>query len=902
MSYNPTFSTAKKFNDASNPDYIEIKGIVKKIIFYNPDNDFSIIVLRKDDGEEIKCKGNFLVHEKDPIFLKGIMVYDSKYSEEQLKVETLSYYTPLTKEGLKNYLTKNPAFKGIGAVKAGYLSEYAENFENILFNTPEVFIQNCKCNDNDIEIMKDVITENQAMFVAATRLAGYGLSPNQITKLLKYHGNIIVGLIEENPYLLMEKVSGYGFKRCDKIALNKGIAKDFPPRIQAAITYCIDAIAQDGHCWIKQGDLKIEVMKLTNLQLQSEKVTEQIEFLIEKKNIVKDILVINGLQTEVIANSDIYSKEMYIVEKLNNGVYKTNSKKYLEIFNQHQEINQKGNRPLNQKQIEACLNSFNYNITLLTGYAGTGKTTSLRAVLTVFNQIGLTFELAAPTGKAARVMSKACGYPAQTIHKLLEYSQATGRFSRNKDNPLTCDVVILDEVSMLSTNLGYDLLQAIPFGRIRLMILGDHNQLPPVEQGNLLRDLINNKTLPTITLDQIMRNKGALQKNSKKILDGVLIRDGEEIETRKGLKDWYILDNFDSVEAIKEKIASSFLIGLPKFGYNSMKDIQVISPMKQQKSQLGTFHLNTFLQSKVQKHLYNVDVEPLKTIKKKKVENEVESDNDNEEIESYLKPKLYVHDRVINTRNNYEKELVNGEIGFVYDIYEKEDERGKLKQVVVIDFSTEKEEKIVEFENSEDGLGSIELAYALTVHKLQGSETPCAIVVCVKEHFRMLNRNLFYTGITRSQECGIIIGNSEGIKIAVNTKEIDKRRTFTKYYLKSLDYNKLEENYLSTTTNCIEKEIESTNSQITTFNNKSIEKEDENNLLLPNSKIINTENEDSKNTTINENIETIEIIAIVEEPKQQKIIQRENLATDTLRDLFPIWQEIKTEIHNNNNT
>ena len=393
---------------------------------------------------------------------------------------------------------------------------------------------------------------------------------------------------------------------------------------------------------------------------------------------------------------------------------------------------------LNGCQERAYLAAARHKAVLIAGGAGTGKSYVVARIAELYRNYGYSVALAAPTGKAARRIEQLVDMPARTIHRLLKYNGH--EFAKNENSPLRHDVIIIDEVSMLDVPLCYRLFKAIDFTKTNIVLVGDHNQLPPVGPGNIIRDILSNGLIPTVVLDEVVRQAGLLKENSLAILDG---RVAKNTEPPGSVKSWYLVDIYSEQMDILNFILNLYgKILDDRLGYNLVNDVQLLTPIK--KGLLGVDSLNIVLQRLVQKKYYGVAVD---------------------EVPAGRRPRYYLHDKVINLRNNYELGVMNGSVGVIEDF---DLENGAY--TVLFDEG----EVRLERENMKD----IALAYALTLHKAQGSEYDCGIVVVHKSHAFMHHRNLFYTGVTRAKKTAVIIGDRWGIRNCANRKITGQRRTF----------------------------------------------------------------------------------------------------------------------------
>lgn len=393
---------------------------------------------------------------------------------------------------------------------------------------------------------------------------------------------------------------------------------------------------------------------------------------------------------------------------------------------------------LNKCQRLGYLAAARHKAVLIAGGAGVGKSYVVGKIASLYADNGYRVALAAPTGKAAKRIEQIVDMQAQTVHRLLKYNGH--EFARNEESPLNCDVVIVDEVSMLDVPLCFHLFKAIDFSKTNLVLVGDHNQLPPVGPGNIIRDILTNRLIPTVILDEVVRQAGILKENSIAILDG---RVAGNKESEEGKKSWYLVDKYtEQMDVLNFIILMYEKVLSEKLGYHIVNDVQLLAPMK--KGLLGVDNLNVLLQRLIQRKLHCVEVD---------------------DVPAGRRPRFYLHDKVIQLRNNYDLNVMNGSIGTI-EAYDPDDDA----YTILFDEGETRVER--------DDMKDVALAYALTFHKSQGSEYECGIVVVHKSQSFMHHRNLFYTGVTRAKKTAIIIGDRWGIRNCAKHKITDRRRTF----------------------------------------------------------------------------------------------------------------------------
>lgn len=667
--------------------------------------------------------------------LHGKFVKHPKYGR-QFEVASIELDRQMNAHGLANYLANNPDIKGIGPAKAKIIAErFGSNFERSLIDEPERIAEVAKVPLPVIESLRVHWLETSHVNQAMTALATYGLTHHQVTKLVKKLGNNAVGIIEHDPYVIVGEIDGFGFKRIDKIARQVGVSKNASSRIRAGVVFCIEEALDQGDCWVEYEDLLNRANKLLVMDTldSREQIEKHLDELIDKKALTCYAADCRFL----VAKPEIRQMEEDLARVFARG--RGINPHFTDVPDLDSIIRHTSSN-LNLRQHEAVMMACKHVISLITGGAGSGKTFTIDAITRLCESRNRKVVLCAPTGKAAKRMEESTGRPASTIHRLLGFDGKT--YPRNSESPISADVLIVDEASMIDVALAWHLFQAVNLERTAVVLVGDHNQLPPVGPGNILRDLIDSKVLPTTTLEDVVRQAGVLKENSIAILRGEVRKTSRVEDGQRG--PWYVANQHMEAERVQRFILDIFEQALSeKLGFDLLRDVQVLTPTH--KGPLGTAELNIRLQSLIQKKLWDYDVLP---------------------VQPGRRPKLLVGDKVIQTRNNYDLEVMNGSMGFVRNVGAD----GSL--------TVEFDDKMVFIEPGSPHRSDLQLAYALTIHKAQGSEFPCSVVIAHKSHSFMHHRNLLYTGITRAKETAIIVGDHWGIANCVKRVQVDARKTF----------------------------------------------------------------------------------------------------------------------------
>jgi exodeoxyribonuclease V alpha subunit len=574
-------------------------------------------------------------------------------------------------------------------------------------------------------------------------LQGSGVSPTYAAKIYKQYGNDSVSVVSENPYRLATDIFGIGFIIADRIAEKLGMDRNAPMRIEAGILYVLNQLADEGHVYYPHGPLVAKCGEI--LEVDETSVPAALTRLVEEK-----MIFIEHLQPPTMSSSAVYLARFYvsetgIVNKLKTLLTFPKQLRLINIDESLQWVQQDLNIAFSEKQLAAIKASINNKLMVVTGGPGTGKTTIINAILRIARKMSQKVLLAAPTGRAAKRMTEATGHEAKTIHRLLEYSPGGGpdggKFKRDDTNPLDADLLIIDEVSMVDTLLMYHFLKAVP-QRATLILVGDIDQLPSVGPGNVLKDIIDSTIVPVVRLNEIFRQS----QRSMIIVNAHRVNRGEMPGEEGGPEhiDDFSFTVIEEPEKVLENIIHLCKEAIPKeFGFDPLNDIQVLAPMH--RGIIGVTNLNMSLQKEL-----------------------------NAATDEIMRAgKLFkVGDKVLQTRNNYDKDVYNGDIGRIRII-------DKELQELRIDYDG----KIVSYDYTD--LDEIVLAYAISVHKSQGSEYPVVIIPVLTQHYLLLQRNLLYTGITRGKKLVILVGTKKAMAIAVRNNKQQLRYTLLKERLMS---------------------------------------------------------------------------------------------------------------------
>lgn len=704
----------------------EIFGYVDSILFSEDENGFVVAKIKEPKKQDVTPIVGIMpgVHVGESIRCKGTWKLHPKFGQ-QFEVQSFEAQAPTDAAGIQRYL-ESGMIKGIGPAYAGRIvDKFGAETLNIIELKPEKLLSVQGIGEKRVELIIKCWKEQRMVRSVMIFLRGHGVSPSFAQKIFKTYGEESIEKMLENPYRIAQEIRGIGFKSADRIAQDLGIEKHAPQRIASGIQYVLWELSGEGHVCYPKEELIGVCEKM--LEVEPAKVLEQIGTLVEQKAIVQE--------EGVVWIKPLFLSELGIARELNRihdapcALRQVDTEKALQWVQEQLRIE------LAQQQIEGVSRAVGEKILILTGGPGTGKSTITNAILRISEKLTKKILLSAPTGRAAKRMSEITHRKAFTIHALLEMDFTAGGFKKGRDNPLNCDLLIVDETSMVDTQLMYSLLKAIP-STARLILVGDIDQLPSVGPGNVLRDMIDSGAIPVVRLTEIFRQaKGShIITNAHKINRG-------EFPWLEGEKDFRFIEG-ETPEDIQDTLVRLVTKELKQF--DRLEGIQILCPMK--RGVIGTENLNTVLQETL-----NPSNEPL-----------IRMGN-----------RFHKGDKVMQIRNNYQKEVFNGDVGIIKTI-------DLVDQKVTVEF----DRRIVEYEFTE--LDELVLAYAVSIHKYQGSECPCVIIPVHTTHFKLLHRNLLYTGITRGRKMVILVGTKKAIAIAVRTEEVQKRHTGLKRKIQGL--------------------------------------------------------------------------------------------------------------------
>ena len=708
-----------------------ISGVVERITFTNEENGFSVIKIKsKGFPELITAVGNMAsVNIGSVVSLEGSWKFDSKYGK-QFNVQNYSEKLPATIKGIEKYLGSG-LIKGIGPVYAKKIvKQFKENTIRIIEETPDRLIEVDGIGKKRVAIIKKAWYEQKEIKNVMLFLQSYDVSTAYAVKIYKAYGDKSIELVSENPYRLADEIWGIGFKTADRIAEKMGYDKTSYPRCRAGIVYVLNQLANDGHCYATREQLINEAVKI--LDIEDSYINDTVNKMLKENE--KSLILDYG---EALYLPPFYYSELGTANRIHEIVSSKSNFVSIDTDKIIEEIQRESKIKYDEIQIDAIRTAIKSKFMVLTGGPGTGKTTTTKAIIKAFKKMGATIILAAPTGRAAKKMSETTRMPSKTIHRLLEFKPAEG-CKKNSDNPLDCDVLIIDETSMVDIILMYNLLKAVRNDTI-VILIGDVDQLPSVGPGNVLRDIIESGITSVVRLKRVFRQA----RGSRIIINAHRINEGDfPIFSKEKNTDFFFIKE-DNPEAIVETIVSLCCKRLPNYyKVNPIDDIQVICPML--RGCTGAHNLNSVLSQNLNPSTVYVN---------------------------YGGSHYKLNDKVMQIKNNYDKNVYNGDIGRITKINLEE-------KTIEIKFDNRK----VEYDITE--LDEIILAYATTVHKSQGSEYPIVVAPFSTQHFMMLQRNLLYTCVTRAKKILVLIGSTKALAIAISNNKIAKRNTLLSERLK----------------------------------------------------------------------------------------------------------------------
>lgn len=713
----------------------QIFGTIERITFQNPENGFTVAKLLMPRKKELTTLVGSLppLHPGEQVRCFGAWKNNASHGP-QFEVKECHIEAPNDLVGIKKYLSSG-MIKGIGPAYAEkIIKKFGLKTLEVIEKNPDELLSIEGLGHKKVEKIKTCWGEQRSVRTIMIFLQKYGVTPLFAAKIYKFYGDEAVQKIQENPFDLARHIHGVGFKMADALAEKMGYSKEASLRIESGVEYVLHELSSEGHTCYPTELFLPKAAEI--LGCSHEMIRAKIDSLAKEERIILDTLL-DG--TEALWLKRFYLSEKTIASEMNRLKSCASPLRSIDCEKALVWVEETLHIQLAVNQKEAVKKSLVEKLHIITGGPGTGKSTITKAILAISAKLTRKILLCAPTGRAAKRMSEITRREAHTIHSLLQYDFKAGGFRRNKDNPLDCDLIIIDESSMIDTALMAHLLRAIP-PRSRVLLVGDIHQLPSVGPGNVLKEMIESQTIPVTILNKIFRQAAG----SKIITNAHRINEGRLPDLKGEEKgDFFFVEAKEGSDVL-QSICDLVSKRLPKaYGFDPIEEIQVLAPMK--KGIIGTYNLNQALQEILNPH---------------------------QDPYTHGGMRLSVGDKVMQMRNNYNKEVYNGDIGRVVSVDKDEGE-------VVISYDG----KEVLYAASE--LDEVTLSYATSIHKYQGSECKCVVIPMHTSHYVMLHRNLLYTGVTRGKKLVVLVGLVKAIAMAVANDDVKKRYTGLKKQLLS---------------------------------------------------------------------------------------------------------------------
>ena len=705
---------------------IKLRCVIEHITYQNQENGYSVMKVKvKDYSDLVTLVGNLLDVPVGAVLLcDGDWKVDKKYGR-QFVCETWEEVMPATVYGIEKYLGSG-LVKGIGPKFAHLIVEkFGTETIEIIEDNIERLREVPRIGKRRIEKIRESWEKQKDIKNVMLFLQQYGVSTAYAAKIYRQYGKESIDKVQDNPYRLADDIWGIGFKTADSIASKMGYEKNDLRRCKSGISYTLNELSNEGHVYAVEEQLIETAKKL--LEADEEPIRQAVTEMIASEDLIRE--------DEAIYLPPFYHSERGTAKKLL-ALLQDQTPTLFGLKADIKAIEKVSGIEYDEVQIAAIKQAVRSKVMVLTGGPGTGKTTTTQGIIAAYKTAGMRILLAAPTGRASKRMSEATGMEAKTIHRLLEFNPQDG-YKRNEENPLEGDALIVDECSMIDIILMYNLMKAIP-ENMRLVLVGDIDQLPSVGAGNVLRDIIDSEKIPVVRLTRIFRQA----QSSRIVMSAHAINQGRYPDTSNGKQtDFFFIKN-EEPEQVAEEIVKLVKHRLPKAYNQPLNNIQVLTPM--QRSVVGANNLNMMLQQAL--NTSNLGISRGGTTYK-------------------------LGDRVMQVRNNYDKNVFNGDIGIVEHVSMED-------RTLFVRF----DDNLVEYEASE--LDEVTLAYATTIHKAQGSEYPIVVIPVLMTHFVMLQRNLIYTGITRAKKICVLIGQPKALAYTIRNLTVTKRNTKLKERLR----------------------------------------------------------------------------------------------------------------------
>lgn len=714
---------------------------MERITYHNRDSHYTVAKLKVQGIRNlVTIVGNLVyVTLGEMLKLKGSWGVHPRYGE-QFRVVSYEVVVPATAKGIERYLGSG-LIKGIGPVMAKRLvQKFGDKTLDVIENDADRLREAEGIGSKRIDMIRTAWADQKEVREVMLFLQGHEVSAAYAARIYKQYGRNSISVVKDNPYRLAEDIFGVGFLTADKIAMKLGVPKDSLKRAAAGILYVLNKLSDEGHVCFPYEPLLDECGKI--LETERDIIIEACRRAVEERKIIVEETGEAGDTGRTVYLAGLHAAETGVAEHIRSVFTAPGKDRLFDKDKSLEWVQKELNINLADGQKSAIRMAMENKVLVITGGPGTGKTTLIRAILKIYRRSGRNVLMAAPTGRAAKRMSEATGFEAKTIHRLLEFSPKQGDFKKNEEYPLETDLVVIDEASMVDTLLMHSLLKAVPRDAV-LVLVGDVDQLPSVGAGNVLKDIIDSGYIPTVRLNEIFRqaSQSLIIVNAHRINNGefpLLPPDRDE------LRDFYFIQ-LEDPEEVCRMVLNMCKNRIPeKFGLNPVKDIQVLSPMH--RGVAGASNLNIELQKFL---------------------------NNSQDEFSRGGKTLKTGDKVMQIRNNYDKDVFNGDIGVITSI-------DKEEQELTVDYDGRR----TAYDFSE--LDEIVLAYAVSVHKSQGSEYPAVVLPLLTQHYMMLQRNLLYTAVTRGKKLVVIIGTKKALAMSIKNNKQQMRYTRLKERLREI--------------------------------------------------------------------------------------------------------------------
>ncbi len=707
-----------------------LNGFIERVTYHNPENGFAVLRVKvKGRDDLVSVIGSTTsVTAGEHVEASGRWVIDRQHGQ-QFKADELKTTHPASAEGIEKYLASG-AVRSIGPkLAAKIVSIYKERTLEIFDKSPDFLLHVNGIGQGRLRRIRQSWEEQKEVRKIILFLTEHGITPGRAIRIYRTYGHEAIAKIKENPYQLADDIRGIGFKTADELASTLGIDRNSPYRARAAVRYTLQDIASQGHCGYPEPGVVEHAIKL--VEIEQKIIEDAVQIVVQEGSVIRE--AVEGEPWLYLAA--LYRAEVGLAQAVHRiGSATPHPLPHIDVEKAIAWVEQELSIQLAAAQQEAIRQACQHKMLVITGGPGVGKTTLVRSILEIFSAKELKCVLSAPTGRAAKRLAETTGRTAKTIHRLLEFDPATGEFKRNQHHLLKGDLFVFDETSMVDVVLGHQVLRAIP-SEACVILVGDVDQLPSVGPGSVLADLIASNAVPVVRLTEIFRQA----RESRIITAAYAINHGQmpDLSSSEELADFYFVES-NEPEAIQDMIVRLVKERIPsRFGVDPKSDIQVLTPMN--RSLLGVRNLNQVLQEA----LNPSDGGP--------------------EIQRFGWT-FRIGDRVIQTENNYDHDVFNGDLGIVEKI-------NRIEQTMTVSF----ESRPVEYDFGD--LDELSLAYVLSIHKSQGSEFPCIVIPVHTQHYLMLQRNLLYTAVTRGKKLVVLVGTKKALGMAV--QRADSKRRYT---------------------------------------------------------------------------------------------------------------------------